>query len=98
MPRIAAGAPRAGAGATSVGRGKLVFLLIAITAVAPAALHMSVPSLPLLAGAFAGSAGEVQLVLTVFLAGIAFGQLGYGPVSDRFGRRPVLIAGAAAAD
>jgi DHA1 family bicyclomycin/chloramphenicol resistance-like MFS transporter len=95
MPRIAAGAARAGAGGTRIGRGTLVFLLIAITALAPAALHMLVPSLPLLARTFAGSAGEVQLVLTVFLAGIAFGQLGYGPVSDRFGRRPVLIAGLA---
>jgi DHA1 family bicyclomycin/chloramphenicol resistance-like MFS transporter len=54
---------------------------------------MLVPSLPLLATVFAAPAAEVQLVLTLFLAGIATGQLVYGPVSDRFGRRPVLIAG-----
>ena len=35
----------------------------------------------------------MQLVVTLFLAGIAAGQLFYGPISDRFGRRPVLIAG-----
>jgi DHA1 family bicyclomycin/chloramphenicol resistance-like MFS transporter len=70
-------------------------LLVAVAAIAPAALHMPVPSLPLLAKVFAAPAGTVQLVLTLFLAGIAVGQLVYGPVSDRLGRRPVLIAGLA---
>jgi DHA1 family bicyclomycin/chloramphenicol resistance-like MFS transporter len=70
-------------------------LLALVTAIAPAALHMLVPSLPLLAMAFAATAARVQLVLTLFLLGIAVGQLVYGPVSDRFGRRPVLITGLA---
>ena len=68
-------------------------LLAAITAIGFCALHIVVPALPLLARSFDVSPAHVQLVLTLYLAGIAGGQLVYGPVSDRFGRRPVLIAG-----
>jgi MFS transporter, DHA1 family, multidrug resistance protein len=68
-------------------------LLAGVTAVAPASLHILVPALPVLAAVFNAPPGTVQLVLTLFLAGIAAGQLVYGPVSDRYGRRPVLIAG-----
>jgi DHA1 family bicyclomycin/chloramphenicol resistance-like MFS transporter len=41
------------------------------------------------------SAGTIQLTITLYLIGLAIGQLLYGPVSDRFGRRPVLLAGLA---
>lgn len=73
-------------------RGLLVILAV-LSALAPAALHMPVPSLPLLARVFDRSAAATELVLTLFLAGIAAGQIIYGPLSDRFGRRPVLLAG-----
>ena len=72
-----------------------VALLGLVTAIAPAALHVLVPAFPLLATDFDAAPAGVQLVLTLFLIGIATGQLVYGPVSDRFGRRPVLIAGLA---
>src|SRR5437762_13659913 len=68
-------------------------LLAALTAIGFCALHVLVPALPLLAGSFDVSPAHVQLVLTLYLAGIAGGQLVYGPLSDRFGRRPVLLAG-----
>jgi DHA1 family bicyclomycin/chloramphenicol resistance-like MFS transporter len=80
---------------TNTGRPPSLTLLAAVTAIAFCALHMVVPALPLLATAFDESPARVQLVLTLYLAGIAGGQLVYGPVSDRFGRRPVLIAGLA---
>src|SRR5690349_23366829 len=56
---------------------------------------MVVPVLPILTRVFDDAPSRVQLVVTLFLAGIAAGQLVYGPVSDRFGRRPVLLAGLA---
>ena len=75
------------------GRKPSLALLAAVTALAFSALHMVVPALPILTAAFDDTPSRVQLVVTLFLAGIAVGQLLYGPISDRFGRRPVLLAG-----
>ncbi|MGC1886249.1 MAG: MFS transporter, partial [Stellaceae bacterium] len=52
-----------------------------------------VPVLPLAAADFGVSRRGIQQAITLYLFGIAGGQLLYGPVSDRFGRRPTLIAG-----
>jgi DHA1 family bicyclomycin/chloramphenicol resistance-like MFS transporter len=75
--------------------GAPLALIAATTAIGFSALHMVVPALPLLAASFGRGPAEVQLVLTLYFLGIAAGQLFYGPVSDRFGRRPVLLAGLA---
>src|SRR4051794_16201036 len=56
---------------------------------------MVLPVLPILMRRFDAGAAPVQLVVGLFLAGIAAGQLCYGPLSDCWGRRPVLIAGLA---
>ncbi len=74
------------------GKPSLV-LLAAMTALAFSALHIVLPALPILTAAFDDGPARVQLVVTLFLAGIAAGQLFYGPLSDHFGRRPVLLAG-----
>lgn len=70
-----------------------LWLLIGISSCGPFALNVFIPSLPRLADAFSASYGTAQLALTLFLVGVAIGQLVYGPLSDRFGRRPVLLYG-----
>jgi MFS transporter, DHA1 family, multidrug resistance protein len=70
-----------------------MWLLIGISSAGPFALNVFVPSLPRLAEHFATDYGTAQLALTYFLLGVAAGQLVYGPLSDRYGRRPVLLAG-----
>jgi DHA1 family bicyclomycin/chloramphenicol resistance-like MFS transporter len=66
---------------------------VAISAIGPLALNMFMPSIPGLQATFGASTGMVQLTLTVYLAAMAFCQLFYGPLSDRYGRRPMLLAG-----
>ncbi|MGE4246386.1 MAG: multidrug effflux MFS transporter, partial [Parvibaculaceae bacterium] len=56
---------------------------------------MYLASLPAIGRHFATDAGQVQLTLSLFLAGFAVGQIVYGPISDRLGRRPVLFGGLA---
>src|ERR1700741_1193721 len=54
-----------------------------------------VPSLPALAQSFAVSVSAGQSALTTYFAGLAAGMLVWGPLSDRFGRKPVMLAGLA---
>ncbi len=70
-------------------------LLTALVALGPISTDLYLPSLPAIGTAFGVSAAEVQLTLSVFLAGFACSQLIYGPLADRFGRRPVILAGLA---
>jgi DHA1 family bicyclomycin/chloramphenicol resistance-like MFS transporter len=68
-------------------------ILVAISAIGPLALNIFMPSMPGLQGEFGISYGVAQLTLTLFLIGMAVCQLFYGPMSDRFGRRPLLLGG-----
>jgi MFS transporter, DHA1 family, multidrug resistance protein len=68
-------------------------LIVAITACGTLGMHLIIPALPDTARALGVSAGAIQLTITLYLIGLAIGQLLYGPVSDRFGRRPVLLGG-----
>jgi DHA1 family bicyclomycin/chloramphenicol resistance-like MFS transporter len=68
-------------------------LLVALTACGTMGMHVIIPALPATARALHMSISTTQLTITLYLVGLAVGQLIYGPVSDRFGRRPVLLAG-----
>ncbi|MCV6602491.1 MAG: multidrug effflux MFS transporter [Cohaesibacter sp.] len=70
-----------------------LLLLVAVTAVNPLALNLYVPSMPSVQQDFAASASLVQLTLSLGLLGTAFVQLIIGPLSDQFGRRPILLGG-----
>ena len=67
-------------------------LLIAVTMTGTVALHVFIPALPMAAADLHASPLAIQLTITVYLVGLATGQLVYGPLSDRFGRRPMIIA------
>ncbi len=68
-------------------------LLVAMTACGTLGMHVIIPALPATARALGISSGTAQLTITLYLIGLAAGQLLYGPVSDRFGRRPVVLVG-----
>ena len=72
-----------------------LLLLVAITGLGPLAFNILIPSMPGLAEAFAVDYATAQLTLSLYLIGFGISQLVYGPLSDHYGRRPVLLAGLA---
>jgi MFS transporter, DHA1 family, multidrug resistance protein len=74
---------------------RLLPLLIAMTSIGPLSLNILVPAVPALAVTLAADPNLVQLTISLYLLGLAFSQLALGPLSDRFGRRPVVLAGLA---
>lgn len=72
-----------------------VLLLGALTTFGSVALDMYLPALPHIAAVLKASPAAAQMTISVFLFGVAAGQLGFGPLSDRIGRRGPLLAGAA---
>jgi DHA1 family bicyclomycin/chloramphenicol resistance-like MFS transporter len=69
----------------------LTLLLAALTALGPISIDMYLPSLPDIGRALAAPTARAQLTISSYLIGFAVGQIIYGPVSDRYGRRPVLF-------
>jgi DHA1 family bicyclomycin/chloramphenicol resistance-like MFS transporter len=71
----------------------LALLLTTLVALGPLSTDLYLPALPGMTVTFATDVARVQLTLSVFLIGYAVAQLFYGPVSDRYGRRPAMLFG-----
>ncbi|MCB1494229.1 MAG: multidrug effflux MFS transporter [Bauldia sp.] len=85
-----------GFGQRQVAPSAFIAILIAVSALNPIAVNMFVPAMPDIMRGLGTDQAGVQLVLSAYLFATAGSQLVLGPLSDRFGRRPVLLAGLAA--
>jgi DHA1 family bicyclomycin/chloramphenicol resistance-like MFS transporter len=70
----------------------LTALLAGLSAIGPLTTDMYLPSLPDIARLLNASTAQAQLTISSYLVGFAVGQIVYGPISDRHGRKPVLLA------
>ena len=70
-----------------------IWVLIAIASIGTLALNIFVPSMPSLVTSLSTTQSMAQLTLTFYLLSLAFAQLIVGPLSDKYGRRPILLLG-----
>src|ERR1700728_5484467 len=70
----------------------LTLLLSLLTALGPLSMDTYLPALPAISEALHAPIAQVQFTISSYLIGFAVGQMIYGPMSDRYGRRPVLLA------
>lgn len=91
-----AASPRAGesrGSAAPQARPAFILLLAAVTAAGPVAMQIFLPALPLVQQGLHSTPGIVQLTISLSMVAVALATLAYGPLSDRYGRRPVMLAG-----
>lgn len=74
---------------------RLIVLLAALVAFGPLSIDMYLPSLPLIAQDLQAPEASIQLTISAFLIGLFIGMLFYGPLSDKYGRRYLLLGGIA---
>ena len=72
---------------------RTILILGALSAFGPLAIDFYLPAFPAMALAFGTDEKHVQLTLAAYFLGLSIGQLAYGPVADRFGRRIPLLTG-----
>lgn len=70
-----------------------IFILIFMSALSPVALNIFIPSMPNLTENLNANHAVAQLTLTLYLVAFAVAQLIHGPLSDKYGRRPILLIG-----
>ena len=73
--------------------GLVVLVLSLLLGIQPVTTDLYLPALPSLTEGFAAPVSHAQLTLTTLLLAFGISQLVWGPLSDRFGRRPVLLWG-----
>jgi DHA1 family bicyclomycin/chloramphenicol resistance-like MFS transporter len=73
-------------------RAPPLWLLALLTLSGTLGMHIFAPALSIAARDFGVGAGAMQGTISLYILGLAVGQLVYGPLSDRFGRRPVMMA------
>lgn len=78
---------------TGKAKGSMILVLGMLAATGPMAIDMYLPSIPAMASALSADEGAVQLTLMTFFVGLMVGQLAYGPLSDKFGRKPLAYVG-----
>jgi MFS transporter, DHA1 family, multidrug resistance protein len=79
-----------------VSGGRFVFpLVVALVAIGPLSTDLYLPSLPSIARVLDAGVAQAQLTLSAYMTAFALVQLAYGPLSDRFGRKPVALGGIA---
>ncbi|MBT6057491.1 MAG: multidrug effflux MFS transporter [Gammaproteobacteria bacterium] len=71
----------------------LIVMLAATSALGPASMQILLPALPVIKSTFEVSTEVAQLTLSLSMLAIALGTLTYGPLSDKFGRRPIMLIG-----
>ena len=71
----------------------LMLILGSIQAIMPISIDLYLPSLPTIAHEYNVLPGAVQFTLAIFMIGVAVGQLFYGPITDKYGRKPPLYVG-----
>ncbi len=72
---------------------RTILIFGALSAFGPLAIDFYLPGFPAMAQAFATDEKHIQLTLAVYFLGLSIGQLVYGPIADRFGRRVPLLVG-----
>ena len=72
---------------------RMIILLAAVSALGPVAMQILLPALPVIKETFLVTDDVAQLTLSLSMLAIATGTLIYGPLSDKYGRKPIMLIG-----